>query len=164
MGHSITAIILKGKFNQQIAEKYDLIATQLDFNLNMFFIDHYFTACWQKKLNLQGYLETNCKEVILFPSEMVIYDLMKKISKTEQPEFAIILTDYFGGIGNQYANIYKGKEHINLKINTISQALKYFGVKKGNHHDEFDAIGLGKYRVNPDFLEKYQDLADELGV
>lgn len=44
------------------------------------------------------------------------------------------------------------------------EALKYLGVEKGEHHDEFDAVGLGKYRSNPDYLEKYRDLADELGI
>jgi len=77
---------------------------------------------------------------------------------------AIILTDYFGGVGEQYANVFEADKNVDLSINTISKALHYLGVKKGNHYDEFDAVGLIKYRGNPDFLEKYRDLADELGV
>ena len=164
MAHSINAIILKGNFDKDEAEKYELIEVKLDFNLSMFFINGFYTACWQKKLNTSGLLETNCKETTWYPSEYVIYELMKRISKNNEVEFAVILTDYFGGTGEQFANVFKGDKNVNLEIRTISNALKYLGVEKGNHHDEFDAIGLVNYRSNPNYLDKYREIADELGV
>ncbi len=164
MGHSINAIILKGDYENEKVEKYELKGVKLDFDLTMFFIDGFFTACWQKKLDKEGLLDSNCNEVAWYPRELVIYELMKEISRNEEVEFALIFTDYFGGVGEQYANVYQGKRNVDFEINTISKALKYLGVEKGNHADEFDSIGLSKYRVNPDYLGKYRDLADELGV
>ncbi|MGI8333634.1 hypothetical protein ACRYCC_27105 [Actinomadura scrupuli] len=35
----------------------------------------------------------------------------------------------------------------------ISQALRRLGVTKGNHHDEFDAVGLGRYRRTEAWLK-----------
>jgi len=163
--HAISAVILKGEYNKEEAEKYDLLGVELGFNLTMFFIDIFFTACWQKKLGTLGVLETNCpKTTFLYPREMVIYELMKRISESEQVEYAIILTDYFGGAGEQFANVYQGDKNVDLEINRISKALKYLGVKNKSPHDEFDTVGLGKYRSNPNYLDKYGDLADELGV
>lgn len=164
MGHSINAIILKGDFDKNEAEKYELVEVKLDFNLSMFFINGFYTACWQKKLNISGFLDTNCKEVTWYPNEKVIYELMKRISKNKEVEFTVILTDYFGGTGEQYANVYKEDKNVDLEINTISKALKYLGVEKGNQYDEFEAVGLVNYRSNPNYLDKYREIADELGV
>ena len=35
--------------------------------------------------------------------------------------------------------------------NPINSVLKEMGIEKTNGHDEFDTIGLGKYRSNTDF-------------
>ena len=164
MGHSINAIILKGEYNKEKAEKYDLKGVKLNFNLTMFFIDGFFTACWQKKLKKEGLLESNCNEVAWYPREFVIYELMKRISRNEQVKFALIFTDYFGGIGKQYANLYIEDQNVDLSLNTINKVLKHLGVEKGSHQDEFETVGLDRHRINPEYLEKYKDLADELGV
>ena len=108
--------------------------------------------------------ETSLQFVSWFPRELVIYDLMKKVSKSKKVEFAIILTDYHAGIGVQYANVFIENKNVDLEINTISKALSQLGVIKENHQDEFDTLGLSKYSVNPDYLEKYRDMADELGI
>ena len=160
MAHIIDAIILKGPYNEGEAIKYDLIGVALDFDLSMFFIDDDFTAYWQKKLNTTGFLEANCP----YPNKRVIYELMKRITKSELIEYAIISTAYVGGMGEQFANVYINDQNLDLSINTISDALKFLGVQKGSHHDEFDAIGLGRYRSNPNYLNKYGKLAEELGV
>lgn len=164
MGHSINAIILKGEYQIKEADNYDLRGVQLDFGLTLFYIDGSFTAYWQKKLEQKGFLESNCDVVTWYPREFVIFHLLKLVSKTEHLEFALILTDYFGGVGQQFANVYKENKNVDFKIDTISKALKYLGVEKGDHYDEFDTIGLGKYRINPDYLGKYRDLASSIGV
>ncbi len=159
MAHLINAIILKGKYDKEEAQKYELIPVELDFNLTMFFIDKYFTAYWQKILNTTGFLETNSRQ----PNEMVIYELMKRISNREQIKYAIITTAYVGGIGDQFANVYENDKNVDLSINTINKALKYLGVKNiRDDFDEFDTIGLGRFRKNPEYLDKYADLADEV--
>lgn len=45
MGHSITAIILKGSFDSKKAESFDLIGKELGFGLTLFHIDHYYASC-----------------------------------------------------------------------------------------------------------------------
>lgn len=164
MGHSITSIILKGEFNESTARQYDLIQVSLGFNLSMFFIDSFYSACWQVKLGTSGYLATNCEEISWFPREKSLYQLMKNISNENPIEYMIMQTDYHGGVGHQYANVYREDINVDVEINTINSALKHLGVNKGSSRDEFEAVGLMKYRSNPDFLDQYRDLADKLGV
>lgn len=74
---------------------------------------------------------------------------------------AYIETDYFGGQGSQGAIVWsKGKilfgpavtgnrgdvQVDQLPAGAINCALKMLGVEKGNRIDEFEALGLGKYR------------------
>lgn len=164
MGHSITAIILKGSFAKEKAEEYDLLPTSLDFGLTLFHIDHYYSACWQYKLKTFGQLDISNIECIVFPREIAISKIIKNISNSENPEYTIILTDYFGGVGNQYANIFIGSDNANRNVTTINQALRFLGVPAKNGQDEFDTIELGKIRTQPDYLEKYIKLADEYGL
>ena len=175
MPHSITAILLKGDYSQEVAKEYELIGIKLDFDLTLFPIDHAFTAYWQAKLNITGHLETMESDdtlKIIFPDERVIYELLVKVTgRTKKLRFAIISTDYFGGVGTQIGNAYRGDEMIPLKLDSINEALKALGVKRKrtgflsrSDMDEFDTIGLGNIRSNPDYLDKYDELADELGV
>ncbi len=117
-----------------------------------------------KKIGTGRFLESNCDKVTWYPREFVIFHILKQISTSEVLEFALIITDYFGGVGQQFANVYSENKNVDFKIDTISKALKYLGVEKGDRYDEFDTIGLGRYRINPDFLEKYRDLASDIGV
>ena len=90
--------------------------------------------------------------------------LMERITGSGDPLFALIATDYFGGVGDQLAQVYRGRELANDSIFMISPALKFLGVTAAAGLDEFDTVGLGDIRSQPDWLEKYEDLADELGV
>ena len=90
--------------------------------------------------------------------------MIKKISIDEKPLFAIIQTDYFGGMGNQYASVYRYKDNIDKNVKTINQVLVHLGVIANGRLDEFDTIGLDKIRSQPDIFDKYVDLADEYGV
>ncbi|GAA3523645.1 hypothetical protein GCM10022393_43130 [Aquimarina addita] len=164
MGHNISAIILKGAFEKEKAKELDLIDIDLGFDLTMFHIDHYYSACWQAKLKTKGNLDINNAEYMLYPSEIALSELMVIITKTDKPIFAIISTDYFAGIGVQSANVYEKDTLVDSKIKSINQSLKYLGVKKKLGEDEFDTVGLSKHRWTPEYLEKYYDIADELGV
>jgi hypothetical protein len=160
MAHIINAVILKGTYNKEEAEKYELRGVELDFNLNLFFVDKYYTAYWQKKLGTTGYLVTNNS----FKNEMVIFELMKRIAHHRPIQYATIATAYVGGMGEQYANAYQDQENVDVSINDINKALHYLGVSSSAEDDEFDRVGLGRFRKNPDFLDKYRDMAKDLGV
>jgi hypothetical protein len=69
-----------------------------------------------------------------------------------------IETDYFGGFGEQSAKLFRGKTilmkgdtRIDPVSNPINEALKMMGVERKSGMDEFDTIGLGRYRTNEDF-------------
>lgn len=74
---------------------------------------------------------------------------------------AFIDTDYFGGYGNQAAEVwFDGKEILNLndffdiKLKPINSALSLLGVKPEEGKDNFDTVGLGNFRTNSDFVFK----------
>lgn len=70
-----------------------------------------------------------------------------------------IETDYFGGFGDQSAKLFRGKKilidldtRIDPVCSPINEALKMMGgVERKSGMDEFDTIGLGRYRTNEDF-------------
>ncbi len=164
MGHCISAAILKGDFDSTIAASYDLQGVTLGFDLTMFFMDHYYTACWAKILSVPGQLPGKKPKSLIFPSELVIAHLMMKITHQTQSLYSVIKTDYFGGIGEQWALVYRGSCLASDSITQINPALEFLGVNHLDGIDEFDTVNLGNYRSMPEYLEKYIDLADELGV
>lgn len=164
MGHSITAIILKDTFDKNKANAFDLVPIALDFGLTLFPINHYYSACWQHKLKTSGLLDISCMECILFPREMAIYEILKKISHSNNPEYAIIVTDYFGGIGEQYASVFVNANNANKNVTNINEALIHLGVFPKNSLDAFETIGLDKIRTQPAHLDKYVALVEEFGV
>jgi len=164
MSHAITAILLKGSYDKEMAQKYDLMGIPLGFDITMFHIDHYYSACWQKQLGTSGYLETHGIKHACFPNEAVISRLISSISTRANPQYAIILTDYFGGQGEQYANVFEKDQLASKSVTTINQALSFLGIITRNGVDEFETIGLGAHRAQPEYLEKYIGRAEELGV
>ncbi|WP_290051899.1 hypothetical protein [Amycolatopsis solani] len=72
--------------------------------------------------------------------------------------------DYFGGSGTQSAQVWDGGQvvlgplhlatgkPIPAEGSPISRALRWHGVVKGEHFDEFDAVGLGRHRETGDWL------------
>jgi hypothetical protein len=164
MSHSITALILKDNFDKDKAKQFDLRPIDLGFNLTLFHIDHYYSACWQYLLRTEGHLEMINPDGMLLPTEYALYEIVKTISSSKTPEYAIIVTNYFGGVGSQYANAFSGTVNVNKNMQTINEALAYLGVYPILGLDAFDKVGLDKIRRQPDYLEKYSDLADEYGV
>lgn len=161
MGHNITALILKGKYDKEIAKNYDLVSKEIGFNLTLFHVDHYYSAYWQFKFGLKEYLKTPPTNYMIFPTELALAEIMKKISTNNDIEFAIISTDYFGGMGSQFASVYKNETLASESITTISKALEFLGVKREKGLDEFDTVGLGNIRSQPDILDKYRELCDK---
>ena len=164
MGHCISAVILKGNFDPEISRFHDLLGIKLGFDLTMFPISHYYTACWAKIIGVSEQLPGIKPKNLIFPCDLVIAHLMSKISHQAQPLYAIIETDYFGGIGGQYALVYQGNCLVSEDITQINPALAFLGVKNQDGMDEFDTVGLVNYRAMPEYLDKYIDIADQLGV
>ncbi len=66
-------------------------------------------------------------------------------------------TDYFGGPGEQGATLWDPEMDHSfpfIEDNAINKALYATGFKKDKGLDEFDTLGLGKYRTNNDFFAK----------
>lgn len=71
---------------------------------------------------------------------------------------AKIRTDYFGGSGEQSAQLFVNNKKVYDKSDEqdwsaqpINDVLKMMGVERIGNFDEFDTIGLGSYRTNEDF-------------
>ena len=161
MGHHITALILKGNYNKEIAHSYDLPGRDIGFNLTLFHIDPYYSAYWQCKFGLKDHLKTAKTDYMCFPTEIALAEIMKQVSATSCFDFAIISTDYYGGIGSQFASVYENDTLVSESITKINQALAHLGVKRKNGLDEFDTVGLVDIRSQPDILDKYYDLCEE---
>ncbi|MFF8646523.1 hypothetical protein [Streptomyces sp. NPDC015345] len=83
---------------------------------------------------------------------------------SETGPVAYIEADYFGGVGTQTAQVWDGGkialgplhlaegEPSPTTGTPISQALRRLGATKGNHVDEFAAVGLGRHRDTDDWL------------
>jgi hypothetical protein len=77
---------------------------------------------------------------------------------------AYVEAEYFDGTGEQSAVLWDtgqvvlGRLHLAERASIpavgtpISQALRRLGVTKGDHQDEFDAVGLGRHRNTEDWL------------
>ncbi|RSN33590.1 hypothetical protein DL990_16690 [Amycolatopsis sp. WAC 01416] len=74
---------------------------------------------------------------------------------------AYVEAEYFGGTGTQSAQVWDSGETVfgpqhqaegESGGSPISQALRWLGVVKGDHFDEFDAVGLGRHRDTDDWL------------
>lgn len=59
MRHNISAIILKGHYDEAKAKEYDLLGIDLGFDLALFRVNHYYSACWQALLKTSGMLDIN---------------------------------------------------------------------------------------------------------
>ncbi|MEM1181530.1 MAG: hypothetical protein AAGM22_24515 [Acidobacteriota bacterium] len=70
--------------------------------------------------------------------------------------YAVIETDYFGGVGEQAAVIYLGEETVfgpeRGPVGAINKALRRLGVRRTLARDEFDTVGLGNMRRSSDFF------------
>jgi hypothetical protein len=64
-------------------------------------------------------------------------------------KFAYVEAEFFGGVGTQAIVTWDDKGNASLPLvdaHAINKALRFLGVQIGDHHDEFNALGLGKHR------------------
>ncbi len=83
---------------------------------------------------------------------------------SEHGAVAYVEAEYFGGTGTQSAQVWDNGETVLGPLHVaedepdpadgspISQALRRLGVIRGDHFDEFAAVGLGRHRDTADWL------------
>ncbi len=155
MAHNISAIITSFKYdgnlpNIVLMDKYHLIPFESDD-------------------------VTKPSDQSNLPKDDITYDVREMIRDLSAlGKCAYIETSYFGGLGVQISETwdkgiridgplisYDGVENkMNYKDVTvvdypINRALKNLGILKEEDKDEFDTIGLGKYRSNGKIMEEY---------
>ncbi|WP_306363366.1 hypothetical protein [Nocardia sp. CC227C] len=166
MSHAITALILPDPISAEAADRWDLVAVPLPGDLTLLHVTHYYTAYWQARLGISSYLEIPSEapgRPGLFPREGVVTTIAIELAARPDSSFAVVLTDYFGGTGEQWAAMSIGGRPVR-SVNSINTALRALGVRATAGSDEFDTVGLAAHRSTPDYLDRYIDLCDELGV
>ncbi|MBA2544105.1 MAG: hypothetical protein H0V17_30960 [Deltaproteobacteria bacterium] len=164
MGHNITALAIATTYDREVAASYGLVERLASGSLFVFAIDHYWSAYWQaKRGGIDGMLAVDPSLPGIFPTEGVIRTCARELTRLIAPKFAVIQTEYFGGSGEQWAALFEGER--TLLFNTsVNEALRALGVMRSEGFDEWDTIGLADYRSNPEHLEKYVELCEQLGV
>ncbi|MGK4597926.1 MULTISPECIES: hypothetical protein [Amycolatopsis] len=104
------------------------------------------------------------QDLSLMPVAETRFDTGPLAECSEHGAVAYVEAEYFGGAGTQFAQVWEGGETVlgPLQVDEdepdpadgspISQALRRLGVLKGDHFDEFDAVGLGRHRDTDDWL------------
>jgi hypothetical protein len=143
MGHHISAVLLKGNYDEQRANSFGLRAFTLADGLTMFALDSDQVDHWSDTLGVSGF---HSARPLL--NGRVVHHIMNTIAS--YPLFAVIETEYFGGDGDQAAAVYAGAKEVMPpevdSIGPINKALRLLGVVPSSGRDEFDTVGLGNYR------------------
>ena len=167
MGHEITALIVGEPFDDDAAREWDVVGVPLDRGLRLVHISHFYTAYWQARRGETRSLDVPVGFPGTFPREVVVASLAAAVtgaaSQQQQPTFAVVMTEYFGGVGEQWACAFVAGCRVPEAV-TINAALRVLGIHATDGVDEFDSVGLGCHRSSPDGLDRYADLCDELGV
>lgn len=148
MGHCIRAVIGTYEAVRKIADDW-VRAKEIELpqGFGMVF-------CTTRLLDDIGELMESAGEVVEFSPfpELEYFDSAAKSLMEEysfHTKLAYIETDYFGGAGTQAGLLYKNGQPAAEPKNgegTINALLKELGVWRKPDMDEFDMLGLGKYR------------------
>ncbi|MET7401532.1 hypothetical protein ABZS66_49430 [Dactylosporangium sp. NPDC005572] len=160
MGHHITALIVTGEPDPAAAAGWGVEPVPLGEGRWLVPVTHYFTAYWQARLGETAALDVPASFPVVFPREGVVLRLAAALATGP---FALVMTDYFGGVGDQWACVFAGGRRVG-GVERINAALRELGVERRGGLDEFDTVGLGAHRHPPEELDRYEALCDELGV
>jgi len=163
VGHAIQAVLLPDTCRADAAQRWDVVPVNLAHDWSLVHITHYFSAYWQAKLGVETHLEVPADFCVTFPSEGVLRQIAADLAGCRTP-FAVIMTDYFGGVGDQWACALSVTSEAPLVAGDINKVLQVLGVVADPGKDEFDTLGLSDHRHPPDYLDKYEGLCDEIGV
>jgi hypothetical protein len=162
VGHNISGVIVKGGVLEAALADYDTSAVELLGDLTLVWMDIHYTEYWRHRLGIPERLPlpTSITDQAADPDDAVIAELIRCVAVTPEAPFAVVWTDYFGGVGDQRAAVYRRTGVIETD-GTINGALRALGVSAGPGVDEFDTVGLSKFRHIPDDLldrwEAYDD-------
>lgn len=131
--------------------------------LSLLHLTHYYTAYRQAVHGLTGQIERPPGMPTLFPGEEVMRMIVADLTARLDPSFAVVHTDYSAGVGGQWGAVCLAGAAIR-SVSTVNAALRMLGIVAVAGSDEFDTVGLGRHRSTPEYLERYIDLCDELGV
>lgn len=162
MPHSIVAIITKDKIDKERAKYYDLVLFS-ENNFTIIGLSGSHSEYWAKKLKIYD----DYSDFFGYPDGVFINITLKMTEDIGIKKFALVATDYFGGLGSQAGRIFENGNEIFLdgyndqeplfKGTRINDVLKYIGVKRGKKSDEFDTINLSKYRSFEKYYIKYDN-------
>lgn len=152
MGHSICAIISQGPVRPGKAEYYSLpvfgAGDYVIIGLDDAHADH-----WAIKTGI-GFMSLSD----MAHDTAITQHFAKELGLSE---FALIHTDYFGGCGSQWATVYRdGARVLEVSEGGINRALALIGVQRSQGSDEFETVGLTKYRSFEDSFEEFLDRND----
>jgi hypothetical protein len=160
MGHHISAVLLRGPFAERRAADFDLKPIRLTAELTLFPLDPRYTDHWAEKLGVCGFVSDSP-----LLNSAVVHHMVNAIAA--DPLFAVIETDYVGGNGAQAAAVYRGVVEVMPPESTaigpvraskgpINRALRSLGVMTTGGCDEFETVGLDRYRDFYDLFEEYE--------
>lgn len=165
VGHSITALIVPGPCHERAVQEWDVVPVALDSRLFLIHLSHFYTAYWQARRGETAQLDVPAEFPAIFPREGVVISLVSQLTGARRcpPTFALVMTDYFGGIGGQWACAFLRGQRL-PEVGRINNALRTLGVQAFDGVDEFDVVGLGEHRSTPEYLDRYVQLCEDLGV
>jgi len=167
MGHSICALIVGEPFDDRAARQWGVVGLPVGERLRLVHISHYYTAYMQGRRGETAELDVPADFPDVFPREAVVASLAAALAADvpgkRTSTFALVMADYFGGIGDQWACAYVEGRRVET-VGDINAALRVLGVQAAEGLDEFDTVGLARHRSTPDYLDRYADFCDEDGV
>ena len=155
MGHHISAIVCKPSADIERILEFDLriIPTGVFVIIPM---NASHSDDWTDRLEL-GFSDGRSKVILDGPFAHHVATI------AAEGEYALIETDYFGGTGDQVAAVYRKGLDLPLiaservPVGAINEALRAIGVHARNGADEFDTLGLGRYRDFEDCFARYYE-------
>lgn len=155
MGYRLEAIICREQLARLITDEYQS-AKRIRLKNKLFLIPY--TEEFYDELN-QFEKSADFEGFYLLNEKLFNYLL----SKSVVDPVAYIEADYFGGVGQQSA-IMVGDEKVILDVRAgdseygpVNLVLKEFGIIRESNLDEWDTVGLLRYRDTDDWLEAAED-------
>ena len=155
MGHHISAIICKPSTDIERLSEFEMATIPVgDFVIIP--MDAYHSDDWSERLGL-GFGDGRSKVILDGPFAHYVASI------AAEGDYALIETDYFGGIGDQVAAVYRKGHDLPLFAServmqgAINYALRAIGVHARNGADEFDTLGLGRYRNFEERFARYYE-------
>jgi hypothetical protein len=158
MGHHICALAVAEHVDLVRAAAVDLRPSVTYQHLTLLPVDMYYAEYWAGQRDAHASLDLPDDVPAIFPFHSVLLDFVREVTGKDDPRFAIVQTDYFGGAGGQWAVVFRGATRLTGEGTTINQALAALGIRARPPLDEFDTIGLEAHRHNPEYLDRYFDL------